>query len=88
MEGKFEQAGEMQPAERNEGPPQLLRWPDGPAAVFAAALETAVRACMAPPGGGKLFFADLTKFPAVFSLSCAKRGMCQNFCCIAPAKVV
>mgnify|MGYP000065422575 FL=1 len=61
---------------------------DGPAAVFAAALETAVRACMAPPGGGKLFFADLTKFPAVFSLSCPKRGMCQNFCCIAPAKVV
>jgi hypothetical protein len=47
-----------------------------------------VRACMAPPGGGKLFFADLTKFPAVFSLSCPKRGMCQNFCCIAPAKVV
>ena len=49
-----------------------------PAAVFAAALETAVRACMAPPGGGKLFFADLTKFPAVFSLSCPKRGPLQR----------
>ena len=36
MEGKFEQAGEMQPAERNEGPPQLLRWPDGPAGVLLA----------------------------------------------------
>ena len=33
-------------------------------------------------------FDELTKTPCFFSAYCPKRGICQNFCCIAPADVV